>query len=94
MRAVLLNPTGYCSNFRLEDFANQGNDVKFTNDTIISPWKNSVNDDTEFERGSYKVRSLLVNCFFFIILGKSETLGTRYSRRVRRNSAFKERHRV
>ena len=57
VRAVLLNPTGYCANFRIENFAEQGKDLTFTNDTIVSPWKNSIKDDTEFERGSYKVRS-------------------------------------
>lgn len=56
VRAVLLNPTNYFANFRLMDIDNTDAKDLMTNDTVVSPYTNSINDNTEFERGVYKIQ--------------------------------------
>ena len=51
---MLLNPTNYCANFRLVDLNDPTEDMfqqVMNNDTTVQPYSNSIDDDTEFERG-------------------------------------------
>jgi len=59
VRAVFLNPTGYYVNFQLAnwDTPDTPDGGIMTNDTLVAPWKNSLNDNTEFERGVYKIHT-------------------------------------
>lgn len=59
VRAVFLNPTGYYANFRLAEMDSPPDPSIMTNDTIVNPHKNSISDNTEFERGAYVIHARL-----------------------------------
>jgi len=59
VRAVFLNPTGYYANFRLAEMDSLPDAGIMTNDTIVQPHKNSISDNTEFERGAYVIHARL-----------------------------------
>ncbi len=48
----MLNPTNYYANFRLIEVDENSNSAGvMTNDTLDSPYEQSIFDNTEFERG-------------------------------------------